>query len=345
MHGRVDSPTVLRRRPITIALVAIVLLLAGGGAWLFRVEDIPDELPPVQGDPASIHIPALADGPPLTVASLAGKTSFFVVVGAQSGDSKEGEALNRALNRWVYPDTTVGYIVGDAEGFEVFRDRVVKIMEYFGAEMRYPVYIDFQGAFLNTFQLPKGHHGFVVLGPDGSVLMRKSGGIEKDDLAEVQAMLGAAEPDESKPVPAISIGALELASCTDGHACAIVFLGRDIARKDVPGIDDGFEGEDDELHRQMQDPAVRFVSTIAKMEMKDATGVVVGRVSGVELPTWTLVDEAPDARAAFGLAPGDSAIVIIVDGRVQLHRTGIVRMYEWGRISDLLTVEIKEEKD
>ena len=345
MPRRVDSPAVLRRRPVVIALVAVVLLLVGGGAWLFRVEDIPDELPPIQGDPTAIQIPALRDEPPLSVASLAGKTSFFVIVSAQSGASKEGEALNRALNRWIYPDTTAGYIIGDAEGFEVFRDRVVKIMGYFGAEMRYPAYIDFQGAFLTTFQLPKGHHGFVVMGPDGSVLLRKSGGIEKDDLADVQALLGAREPDEGELAPALSIGALELAGCTDGHACAIVFLGRDVARREVPGIDDGFEGEDDDLHRQMQDPAVRFVSTIAKMEMKGATGVVVGRVTDVELPTWSIVDAAPDARAAFGLAPGESAIVVIADGRVQLQQSGLVRMYQWGRVSDLLGVEVDEEKD
>lgn len=345
MPGRVDSPTVLRRRPIVIALVSLVLLVVGGGAWLFRVEDIPDELPPLQGDPSSITIPPLSDEPPLSLAALGGKTSFFVIVGAQSGKTKEGEALNRALNRWVYPDTTAGYIIGDAEGFEVFRDRVVKIMEYFGEEMRYPVYIDFQGAFLRTFQLPKGHHGFVVMGPDGSVLMRKSGGIEKEDLAEVQAMLGAREPDEGGPAPALSIGALDLSTCTGGHACAIVFLGRSVARREVPYIEDGFEGEDDEVHRRMQDPAVRFVSTIAKMEMKDATGLVVGRVSDVELKTWTLVDEAPDARAAFGLTPTDSAIVVIAGGVVQVKQTGLVRMYQWGRVSDLLGVEVKDEDE
>ena len=89
----------MRRRPIAIALVAVVLLLVGGGAWLFRVEDIPDVLPPVQGDPAAITIPPLHSEPPLQLGSLAGKTAFFVVVGAQTGESDEGEALNRALNR------------------------------------------------------------------------------------------------------------------------------------------------------------------------------------------------------------------------------------------------------
>ena len=87
---------------------AVVVLPAGASAWyLLRVEDIPESLPPVELDPAAIEIAATGDGPPLRVADLKGKTSFFVLVGAQTGKSAEGERLNRALNRWVYPDTTI----------------------------------------------------------------------------------------------------------------------------------------------------------------------------------------------------------------------------------------------
>jgi len=331
-------------RRIAIVLVAVVLLLVGGGAWLLRVEDIPDVLPPVQGDPTALTIPPLTGEPPLALGELAGKTAFFVVVGAQTGDSKEGQALNRALNRWSYPSTTVGYIVGDAEGFSVFRDRIVKVMEHFGAEMRFPLYVDFAGDFVRTFALPKGHHGFVVLGPDGSVLLRKSGGIEADGLAEVQAMLGATEAEPGPAAPALVVGPLDTASCTGGRACAIVFLGRDVARTDVPGIDDGFDGEDDEKMAQMQDAAVRLVSTMTKMELTSAQGVVVGRVADLELPTWSRVDEAPEARAAFDLAPTDSALVVIADGRVEMRKVGLVRVYEWGRVADLLGVEIDDRK-
>ena len=332
------------RRRIAIVLVAVVLLLVGGGAWFLRVEDIPDVLPPVQGDPATLVIPPLADEPPLALADLAGKTAFFVVVGAHTGDSDEGEALNRALNRWIYPETTVGYIIGDAEGFEVFRDRITKAMRHFGAEMRYPLYVDFAGAFVQMFQLPKGHHGFVVLGPDGAVLMRKSGGIEKDGLDEVRELLGAREPDPGPETPAVVVGSLDTTTCTGGRACALVFLGRDVARTDVPGIDDGFDGDDDEKVVQMQDPAVRLVSTMTKMKLENATGVAVGRITGVELPSWEIVEEAADARTAFGLTPTDSAIIVISEGRVEVRELGVVRMHRWGRVADLLGVELNDRK-
>ncbi|HET6584197.1 MAG TPA: hypothetical protein VFG69_12130 [Nannocystaceae bacterium] len=334
----------MRRRSIAIALVAVVLLLAGGGAWLLRVEDIPDELPPVQGDPAACTIPPLFDEPPLQLGALAGKTAFFVVVGAQTGDSDEGEALDRALNRWVYPDTTVGYIIGDAEGFSVFRDRIAKIMQHFGAEMRYPLYVDFEGSFMRTFQLPKGHHGFVVLGSDGSVLMSKSGGIEEEELAEVRELLGAREPDPGPPAPAVVVGSLDTTSCTEGRSCVLVFLGRAVARKDIPYIDDGFDGDDDENAAQIRDPAVRLVSTMMKMKLKETTGVAVGRITDVDLPTWERVDEAPDARTAFGLGPTDSAIIVITDGRVEVREVGLVRLHRWGRIADLCGVDINDRK-
>lgn len=333
-----------RRRRIAIALVAVVLLLVGGGAWLFRVEDIPDVLPPVQGDPAAVTIPPLQAEPPLHLGSLAGKTAFFVVVGAQTGDSDEGEALNRALNRWVYPDTTVGYIIGDAEGFAVFRERIAKVMQHFGAEMRYPLYVDFEGNFVRTFQLPKGHHGFVVLGSDGSVLVRKSGGIEKNGLDEVRELLGAREPDPGPPAPSVVVGSLDTTSCTGGRTCVLVFLGRDVARKDIPYIDDGFDGDDDQNAAQIRDPAVRLVSTMMKMELEQTTGVAVGRITGVDLPTWERIDEAPDARAAFGLAPTDSAIIVISEGLVEVREVGLVRIHRWGRIADLCGVEINDRK-
>jgi len=331
-------------RRLALALAAVVLLLAGGGAWLFRVEDIPDELPAMLEDPTAVEIPPVRDEPPLKLAELRGRTAFFVVVGASSGDSPEGEQLNRALNRWIYPETTVGYIIGDAEGFEVFREKVAKILERFASEMRYPLYVDFAGDFMRTFQLPKGHHGFVVLGPDGSVLLRKSGGIEGAALEEVRAMLGAREPDPGPPAPALTVGSLDLAACQGGYACAILFLGHDVARSDVPGIDDGFEGDDDEMFAKMRDPAIRLVSSASKMRLESSAGVIVGRTRDLELETWERLEDAPEARAAFQIGPQDSAIVVIAEGRVEFRKTGLVPVYEWGRVADLLGVEINDRK-
>ncbi|HWB76588.1 MAG TPA: hypothetical protein VG755_16595, partial [Nannocystaceae bacterium] len=246
-----------RLKKIAIVVVGALAILLGVGAWLLRVEDIPDELPPIQGDPAAIAIPPAGGEPPLELAKLGGKTAFFVVVGPQTGESKEGEALNRALNRWEFPKETVGYIIGDAEGFGMFQDRIAKIMKHFASEMRYPLYVDFEGSFTNTFALPKGHHGFVVMGPDGTVLDRRSGGAEGEDLTAIRELLGAREPEVGPPAPEFAVGDLDRASCSSGTPCALVFLGHDVAREDVPGVPDGFDGEDEERFAKMRDPSIR----------------------------------------------------------------------------------------
>jgi hypothetical protein len=80
------------------------------------------------------------------------------------------------------------------------------------------------------------------------------------------------------------------------------------------------------------------------MEMPAGRGVIVGHVRDVELPTWDIVEDDDDARAAFGLGPQDSALVVVADGRVEFRALGIVRVYQWGRVSDLLGVEINDRK-
>ena len=94
----------------TLALVALGLLATGGGAawWLTRTEPIPEVLEAVEDDPAVIEIPGLEGQPPLRLDALEGKTAFFVVIGTWSAKSPEGEATNRALSRWTFPEGVRG---------------------------------------------------------------------------------------------------------------------------------------------------------------------------------------------------------------------------------------------
>lgn len=334
-----------RIRKLLLVVAGLVVVVLGVGAWLLRVEDIPDELPPVQGDPLAIELAPVADEGWLRLRELGGTTSFFVIMGPQSGDSKEGQPLNRALNRWVYPPTTRGYWIGDAEGFAMFRSKVSEAMTQFAGELRFPLHVDFEGTFIKTFGLSKGHHGFVVLGPDGTVLERRSGGAEGADLERIREMLGAREPDPVGTPPAFSIGGLADSDCGRGTACVVAFLGHAVARNQVPGIEDGFEGEDEQASANMRDPAIRNVSSAMRAKLEHARGVLVGATVDLEFPTWLRVDASPEGRKAFGVAEDESAeFVIDAQGRLAVAERGLVPLYRWGRIADLLGVEIDNKK-
>lgn len=332
---------------IALVIVGLVAVVIGVGAWYLRVDDIPKELPPVVGDPMTIDIPAAAEqAPQLRLADLNGKTAFFIVFSPNMGDKKEGQQLNRALNRWVFPDSTAGHIVADADGFKLFEGKIKEFVGRFTGEIRFPLHIDYDGVFRTTFALTKGHHGFVVLGKDGAILERTSGGAEGADLERIREMLGAQEPPVGPPMPTFEIGDLSSSSCGGGTPCTIIFLGKDVAKTDVPGVDDGFEGEDEEAMDRLQDPSIRMVSTALKAKLGKAKGVIVGRTPGLEFPTWLRVDEDADGRAAFGLGASDAAFVVIDDqGRVVMLERGAVPIYKWGRAADVLGVELDEEDD
>jgi predicted transcriptional regulator len=339
------------RRALKLALIAIGLLVMVGavGAWrIFRVDDVPDELPPMERSPDDIRLASMTDAPDLALADLRGKTVFLVVVGAQSGKNREGQPLNRALNRWIYPESTVGFIVADAEGVGFLAGMVEDYVQFFAKESRFPIYVDFEGVTIETFQLTKGHHGFAVIGPDGQVLERRSGGMEGADLEELRELLGAKEPPEPAPAPAFSVGGLDNSSCSP-RACAIVFLGAPVKRTQIPGIEDGFDGEHEEAFALLSKPEVRLAATALKMDLQGAPGVLVGDVEGLrELPDrgFTHVADAPEARAAFGLEPTDTAMVIVdAQGRLAFRRVGFIPMYEWGTAADLLGAEVMPEED
>ena len=162
------------------AVGALMVVLAGATAWAFlHVEDIPEELE-TPGDPASIEIPGVGSQPRLVVKDLQGAQAFFVSVGIQSWKSEDGRRLNRALNRWVLPEQTQGFIVFDAEGLGFLQESAGKYMDVFGKETRFAMYGDFEGVVRDVFKLPQGHHGFVVLGPDGEIQLRKVGGVANE---------------------------------------------------------------------------------------------------------------------------------------------------------------------
>jgi hypothetical protein len=329
-----------RYRWILLAIVFVLVPLGASAWYLFRVEDIPETLDPVELDPDDIVIPHTGDGPSLAVAQLRGKTAFFVMVGAQTGRSAEGERLNRALNRWVYPDTTVGYVIGDAEGFGLLHDRISDVMGHYAQEVRYPLYVDYEGAFINTFNLPKGHHGFVVLGPDGEVEKRRSGGI--DDPAEIERirqLLGAEEPPAGPPAPDFELGALSDEACGE-RPCAIVFAAEPVRLEDVPGSDEGFAGDDEARFAQMKKPHIRNVQLGRRMHLDHALGTMVGDIDArLRMVGWTITPQADAAREAFGIAAGESALVVIADGKVAINATGSIPLYRFGLAADLLRVE------
>lgn len=325
--------------------LAILLVPLGAGAWmLLRVEDIPDELPPVELDPAAIVIPGVAGEPPLSFAQLRGKTTFFVLVGPWTGSSDEGEELNRALNRWEYPETTQGYIIGDAEGFGVFAEKISEAMQHFGKETRVPLYVDFEGIFVRTFNLPKGHHGFVVMGPDGEIVMRRSGGVPADELDEVMALLGAKEPPPGPEAPLFQIGGIQNDDC-DESACIFVFIARPIELQEIPGVEGGFEGDEEEAFEKMFDPSLRNLALARRMDLDEGRGVFIGQVpTELELHGWHRMSDDEGARQAFEIPEDEAAVVVVDHGRIQIRETGLVPLYRWGTVADRLGIELNDRK-
>jgi hypothetical protein len=334
----------MRVRTVVIALGGATVTLAAVGAWtLLRVEEIPAELEPM-GDPDAIAIPGVGEQPALEVAALRGKTAFFVWVGLQSWGSEEGRTLNRALNRWVLPESTAGFIVFDAQGLGFLQEKSAQYMDAFGQETRFPIYGDFEGQFRDVFKLPQGHHALVVIGPDGEVLMRHSGGLqEATEIDAVRTMLGAVEPEPGPPVPPFELGPLDPEACA-AKPCALLFLGEPVARTEIPDIDGGFEGEDEARWAQMKKPAIRMAARALKLPLRDAAlGAIVGHTEGLDYAGWTRVDQAPDVAQAFGVAPGTTAWIVLRDGRIAFREEGLVQFYKLALFADAMGIEFDDD--
>jgi len=335
------------RRLKMLALGLGVLGIGLGGTlwWLLRPEPIPATLEQTE-DPVSLSIPGIGEQPTLDAALMEGKTTFFVFVGIQSWSGDEGKMINRALNRWTLPEHVQGFIVFDAEGLGFLADKADEYMQRFGGETRFPMYGDFQGSFREVFKMPRGHHGLVVVDPEGEVTLRKSGGTQDPgEVDEIRALLEAEEPPPGPDVPTFELGAASRDACAR-TPCALMFLGNPVARGDIPGIDDGFEGEDEQEWAQMQRPAVRNVSSALKLKLQGAgIGVIAGEVDGLEMPPgWSVTDDDAGVREAFGVEPGATSFLVLRDGRVAFRGDGVIPFYELGRVSDLLGVEFEFEE-
>ncbi len=326
-------------------LAAAAVSILGLGAafwWVTRTEPIPDELEAIEAEPSNVVIPGMGDQPPLDLGALRGKTAAFVVIGTWSAKSPEGEATNRAMSRWIYPPGTEIYIVADAAGLGVFSDRIEATLGSYADEVRFPLYVDYQGTFINTFKLPKGHHGLVVLDPDGSVVTRHSGGLEGAALSELRAQLGAAEPEPGPEVPALTLAGFDAEACST-TACAFVYTGsQPVTRSDIPRIGEGqFEGDEDALLAQMLVPRVRNVTLARKMKLPAPRGVLVGDIADdVDTTGWVraTLEESVELRRALGL--GESPAIVAYDhGREAIRHEGLAPLYVWGRLADLLAVE------
>lgn len=324
-------------------LLALVVLagIGVGGAfwWSTRTEEIPDVLEEVEESPAVVEIPGMDGQPALKLEALQSKTAVIVVMGTWSAKSPEGEATNRALSRWVYPDSTVGYVVADAGGLGVLADRIQATMESYATEIRFPLYVDFDGVFVDTFKLPKGHHGLVVLGPDGSILQRHSGGLEGEALDALREQLGATEPELGASMPELSAGGLDTAACKD-TVCAFVYSGPTaVVRADIPGMKPGgFEGDDDVRLEQMRKPPVRNVTLARKMKLASTRGVFIGNIADdITSEGWERVNLSDGANALEALGFGDEPGLVVFDhGKEAVRATGVIPLHQWGRVADLL---------
>jgi hypothetical protein len=327
--GAVPRPRKTLFYAIGGVLVAI-LLVAGAWGWqVLRVEDIPAELPPMERSPDEVVLTAAGSGSDLRLSDLRGQTSVIVFEGIQSMRSEQGKEVNRALNRWLLPEGTRGYIVWDGEGMRMFEDRAQQFGSFFSEELRFPIYIDWDGAMVDVFKLVKGHHGLVVLGPDGQVALRHSGGLQGAALDDLRAQIAAQEPPPPPPAPTFALAGLTNDACRQ-RPCLFVFLGKPVARADIPWVDDGFEGTRTECFERMRRPELRLAASAMRVPITKSHGVLVGEAHDLRLRGWQVVPDDAAARQAFGLAPDDSALVVIdTEGRLAFRETGFIPMYRW----------------
>lgn len=337
---------------VLIGIVVIILLVIGALAWLFRsqAEEIPEELPAIdvsEADPMAITIPG-GDIDDLVLADLKEQRAYFLLEDRESMEAGESKALNRALARWTIPEgteSTVGFMVGDAQGFGLFRSKVSEFMGMMRPEMRLPLYIDYEGIFYDSFKLPRGHSGFVLI-DHGEVKFRHSGPAEDDDLETVRGLLEATEPVYPE-APSFTVGPLSKESCS-GKVCLFAFLDEPITRADVPGVEGGWEGEREEGFERFSRPSIRLVGSLVgadeKIDEDKVEGALIGSLEGFEFRRWKIVDPeaATGAREAFGLGEGAGLVVVDPDGKIAFQAEGKVAFWQLGLVADLIGVELGE---
>lgn len=336
-----------RKKLLYVVAGVLVAILLVGGAWgwqVLRVEDLPDQLAAMERSPDEVVLSAAGHGDDLRLADLRGQTSVFVFEGVQSMRSEQGKELNRALNRWTLPESTKGYIVWDGEGMRMFEEKASQFIGFFANEVRFPIHVDWDSEMVDVFKLVKGHHGLVVLGPDGQVVMRHSGGLQGQALEDLRTQLGAQEPPPPPLAPPFELSGLTNASCRE-KPCMFVFLGTPVARTDIPWVEDGFEGTRTECFERMRRPELRLASSAMRVPITKSHGVLVGEVEDLRLSGWQVVPEAAAAREAFGLTSEDTALVVVdAEGRLAFREIGFIPMYRWTLAIDPTGEQILREE-
>lgn len=336
------------KKAVKIALAILVLLgvVVGATAWkVLHVEKIPETLEALdeQAEPRDIVIPGMSGGPDLVFATLEGKTTVLLVVGFQG--MEEGRLIQRALNRWTLPETTQGYMIGDAAGFGLLKKKLEKWLVFWGEEMRFPLYLDFEGSVLEAFKLPKGHHGLVVLGPDMEVLLRHSGPVDEPGVEQLREMLGASEPEPGPAAPTFEVGPLSNDTCA-GKVCALAFLGEPVSGKKLPGEDDGKERSEEEMLELFRRPAYRMAMTLTRMEEfeKEVGAVVVGSLEDVEIAeAWTHLENSAQGRKAFDLADDETALLVLdTEGRIAFRESGLIPSWKMSQAFHVMGVKHRD---
>jgi hypothetical protein len=321
---RYAAPAVSVLKRVLIALGIVVLGLVGFIWWKLRprVEEIPEVLPELsqESKPLELTLPAQSELPAFKLGEQSGKTVFFVVDGRESMEAGEGRLLKRALDRWAFPESVVGIDVGHAEGFGLLGGQIQGFLDMIRPEARRPIYADFDGAVMRTFEMPLGHTALIVIGPDGAVKYRKSGDMTEAEVEELRGILGASEPAPGGPAPAFTVGELTLDACKP-KGCAIVFLDQPIAKADVPELaEEGFGNDMKAAFDAIGKPGIRLVHRFAAQYEITADvlpGAVVGKLTDISFPGWSVVDEQLEAREAFGIPKGEAGLVVI-DGEGRL---------------------------
>lgn len=340
---------------ILIGVGALTIGVGGYFAWKLRpqVEEIPEELEEIaeEVDPLAVTFRAQGPEPELTLRDLKGQTSFFVIQGKESMQAGEGVQLTRALNRWELPEDVKGYWVGDAEGAGLFAKKIEDaFVKHMRVESQWPIYLDFDGAMVASFNLPKGHTGLVVLGPEGEILMRNSGDPDEQKLEEIRELLGGKEPPPPRDSPEFTLGEVDKAACKE-DGCLFVFLGGPVARTDIPRIEGGFESEDDDAPwEQTRKPDIRNVSqTLFLWDLKETKvkTFIIGELSGLDEDAEhvDVVATAPELREAFELGETDSAMVIVKDDKLSFLEKDTIRFWKFGLAGDVLGVEASGPDD
>jgi hypothetical protein len=342
----------MRGRRARFLIYLSALGTAGGLGLLGMIwtvtEDVPDgglvDAPlDAEIDPLGVTFPAQGPEPELVLRDLAGKRALFFVDNFQS--QAEGTKLRRAINRWVLPEDVVVINVGDAPqvpsvALGMMED---KFLKYIRKEAKTPIYVDTAGALVDTYKLPRGHMGLLILGPDGAIELRHSGDADAARIEEIRTLIGAEEPPPPPPAPEFEHEGWNKARCAE-LPCVFVFLDQPVDRSDIPRIEGGYEG-DDAFERAMQ-PGIRLAGLAAgdwKITGDKAQGLLIGKLTGITPEGWELTEQAPSLREAFHVAPDEAALIVVdAEGRLAFDKHGLVRFWEFGQAGEVLGLEARD---